>query len=151
MCGDSDNCAIMELTAAEPYFLPQPRAKTPICANTPIITVFKIDSKPFHKLQICSYGQSSTWLEYFRFLRIFYKKYFKDVSREFDEFQVNTHLCKLRCWYLKYTIWVSFYWEGSYFVSTIMVSVGIFTLSPRTGMMPPSASIQYLLGNIQQE
>ena len=24
---------------------------------------------------------------------------FKDVSREFDEFQVNTHLCKLRCWY----------------------------------------------------
>ena len=22
----------------------------------------------------------------------FYKKYFKDVSREFDEFQVNTHL-----------------------------------------------------------
>ena len=24
-----------------------------------------------------------------------------DVSREFDEFQVNTrtHLCKLRCWY----------------------------------------------------
>ena len=31
---------------------------------------------------------------------IFYKKYFKDVSREFDEFQVNTHLCKLLCWYL---------------------------------------------------
>ena len=30
---------------------------------------------------------------------VFYKKYFKDVSREFDEFQVNTHL-KLRCWYL---------------------------------------------------
>ena len=30
---------------------------------------------------------------------LFYKKYFKDVSREFDEFQVNTHLCKLRCWY----------------------------------------------------
>ena len=24
---------------------------------------------------------------------------FEDVSREFDEFQVNTHLCKLRCWY----------------------------------------------------
>ena len=24
---------------------------------------------------------------------------FKDVSREFDEFQVNCHLCKLRCWY----------------------------------------------------
>ena len=33
-------------------------------------------------------------------LLIFYKKYFKDVSREFDEFQVNTHLWKLRCWYL---------------------------------------------------
>ena len=31
---------------------------------------------------------------------IFYKKYLKDVSREFDEFRVNTHLCKLRCWYL---------------------------------------------------
>ena len=30
----------------------------------------------------------------------FYKKYFKDVSREFDEFRVNTHLCKLRCWCL---------------------------------------------------
>ena len=30
----------------------------------------------------------------------FIKKYFKDVSREFDEFQVNTYLCKLRCWYL---------------------------------------------------
>ena len=26
--------------------------------------------------------------------------YFKDVSREFDEFRVNTHLFKLRCWYL---------------------------------------------------
>ena len=26
---------------------------------------------------------------------VFYKKKFKDVSREFDEFQVNTHLCKL--------------------------------------------------------
>ena len=23
----------------------------------------------------------------------------KDVSREFDEFGVNSHLCKLRCWY----------------------------------------------------
>ena len=29
-----------------------------------------------------------------------YKKHFKDVSREFDEFQVKTRLCKLRCWYL---------------------------------------------------
>ena len=27
---------------------------------------------------------------------IFYKKHFKDVSREFDEFQVNIHLCQLR-------------------------------------------------------
>ena len=32
-------------------------------------------------------------------VHIFNKKYFKDVSHEFDEFQVNTHLCKLRCWY----------------------------------------------------
>ena len=23
-----------------------------------------------------------------------FEKYFKDVSREFDEFRVNTHLCK---------------------------------------------------------
>ena len=28
------------------------------------------------------------------------KKKIKDVSREFDEFRVNTHLRKLRCWYL---------------------------------------------------
>ena len=26
------------------------------------------------------------------------------------------------------TVWVSFYWEGSYVLSTIMVSVGIFAL-----------------------
>ena len=31
---------------------------------------------------------------------LFHKKYSKDVSREFDEFQVNNHLCKMRCWYL---------------------------------------------------
>ena len=30
---------------------------------------------------------------------IYFELIFKDVSREFDEFQVNTHLCKLRCWY----------------------------------------------------
>ena len=59
---------------------------------------------------------------------IFYKKYFRDVSREFDEFQVNTHLCKLRCWHLYNTIRVSLYQEGSYFLFIIMVSVGIFTL-----------------------
>ena len=35
-----------------------------------------------------------------RLSELFYKKYFKDVSREFDEFQVNNHLCKLRYWYL---------------------------------------------------
>ena len=29
----------------------------------------------------------------------FYEKKIK-VSREFDEFRVNTRLCKLRCWYL---------------------------------------------------
>ena len=28
------------------------------------------------------------------------QKYFKDVSCEFDEFRVDTHLCKLRCWCL---------------------------------------------------
>ena len=26
--------------------------------------------------------------------QVIFHKYFKDVSREFDEFQVNTHLCK---------------------------------------------------------
>ena len=36
-------------------------------------------------------------------MKLFYKKYFKDVSREFDEFRVNTHLCKLRC-YLSRTL-----------------------------------------------
>ena len=56
------------------------------------------------------------------------KKHFKDVSRGFDEFQVNIHICKLRCWYLQYTIRVTFYSEGSYFLFTIMVSVGTFTL-----------------------
>ena len=29
-----------------------------------------------------------------------YNEDFKDVRRELDEFRVNTHLCKLRCWYL---------------------------------------------------
>ena len=32
-------------------------------------------------------------------VRSYFILIFKDVSREFDEFQVNTHLCKLRCWY----------------------------------------------------
>ena len=41
-------------------------------------------------------------------LSVLYSKDFKDVSREFDEFGVNTHLCKLRCGYLQYTMWVSF-------------------------------------------
>ena len=33
-------------------------------------------------------------------IHILHKKHFKDISREFDEFQVNIHFCKLRCWYL---------------------------------------------------
>ena len=54
-----------------------------------------------------SYRQSTRWRKQRKIYRpahhqtvILYwsKKYFnKDVSREFDEFQVNTHLCKLRC------------------------------------------------------
>ena len=34
-------------------------------------------------------------------------------------------------------VWVGFYWEGSYFLSTIMVSVGIYTLDylPTDGQM----------------
>ena len=39
-------------------------------------------------------------LSLLRPIAVFYKKYFQDVSREFDEFRVNTHLCKLRRWYL---------------------------------------------------
>ena len=31
---------------------------------------------------------------------LFNKKKIKDVSCEFDEFGVDPHLCKLRCWYL---------------------------------------------------
>ena len=31
---------------------------------------------------------------------VLYQKKIKDVSREFDEFQVDAHLCKLGCWYL---------------------------------------------------
>ena len=27
-------------------------------------------------------------------------EYFEDVSREFDEFRVKAHICKLRCWYV---------------------------------------------------
>ena len=38
-------------------------------------------------------------LEIFSHVFFFLQLIFKDVSREFDEFQVNTHLCKLRCWY----------------------------------------------------
>ena len=34
------------------------------------------------------------------YMVIIVEKYFKDVSREFNEFRVNTHLCKLCCWYL---------------------------------------------------
>ena len=37
------------------------------------------------------------------FLWIYFIKKIKDVSCEFDELKVNTHLCKLRCWYLQYT------------------------------------------------
>ena len=33
-------------------------------------------------------------------IRLYYKKYIKDISREFDEFQINTHIRKSRCWYL---------------------------------------------------
>ena len=31
---------------------------------------------------------------------VLYINIFHDVSRKFDEFRVNTHLGKLRCWYL---------------------------------------------------
>ena len=61
-------------------------------------------------------------------------KYFKDGSREFDEFRVNTStsyssLQAALLVLVTYRTWVSFYQEGSYFLFTIMVSAGIFTLS----------------------
>ena len=31
--------------------------------------------------------------------KILYNNSSRTVSREFDEFRVNIHLCKLRCWY----------------------------------------------------
>ena len=34
---------------------------------------------------------------------------FEDVSYEFDEFWVNSRICKLRCWCLWYTTWVTFF------------------------------------------
>ena len=34
------------------------------------------------------------------YVYILNKRYFKDVNREFDEFGVNTDLCKRRCWYV---------------------------------------------------
>ena len=70
------------------------------------------------------------------------QEYFLDASREFDEFCINTRLCKLRCWCLKWsTKWVSFILgEVLFFSSTVytwymfcfspldcMASVGIFT------------------------
>ena len=47
----------------------------------------------------------------------YFIKRFEDVSREFDEFRVNTHLCKLRCWYVLVIHYGSDFlkWEGSYF------------------------------------
>ena len=62
------------------------------------------------------------------------EKYFKDVSREFNELRVNTHLCKMRWWLVLVVYYVGefFEWEGCAcmfcFFSTIMVGVGIFTL-----------------------
>ena len=51
-------------------------------------------------------------------------KYFKDVSREFDEFRVYTHLCKLRCWCLQCTMWASFLnVRGLFFCSKIYTSI----------------------------
>ena len=64
---------------------------------------------------------------------LFYKKYFKDVSRKLDEFLVNTHLCKLRCWYSTCNIpcgWVFSWWEGSYsFVSKIYTRCMYFLMN----------------------
>ena len=58
----------------------------------------------------------------------FIKIFSKDVSREFDEFRVNTHLCKVRCWYLQYSTWVFFFfsWEGSYFFVFEKIYVSFF-------------------------
>ena len=50
-----------------------------------------------HQTRVAQNGKSAQLA--FQVLRIL-QLIFKDVSREFDEFQVNTHLCKLRCWHL---------------------------------------------------
>ena len=45
-------------------------------------------------------GRTGLWtgtIPYVLFYTWSGEKYRKDISREFDEFQVNTHLCKLRC------------------------------------------------------
>ena len=42
----------------------------------------------------------------------YFIKHSKDASCEFDEFRVDTPLCRLRYWYLKYTMWVSFSLNG---------------------------------------
>ena len=52
----------------------------------------------------------------------------KNVSREFDEFGVKSHLCKLRCWYLKYTTgWVSFF-IGTGPILILFFNIGLYRL-----------------------
>lgn len=47
----------------------------------------------------------TAWYENLRTRHALYKNYiyFIDVCRESGEFQVNTHFCKLGCWYYCYT------------------------------------------------
>ena len=63
-------------------------------------------------------------------VKLLYEKYFKDVGREFDEFQVNTHLSKLRCWYFGIYYIGEFYLGGVLFLVYCkkVKCVGIFTL-----------------------
>ena len=56
----------------------------------------------FHFLQLSLFSggwEKKIKLKITTIPRILYN-YYKDVSSEFDDFTVDTHLCKLRCWYL---------------------------------------------------
>ena len=49
------------------------------------------------------------------FSSYFIKLFTNDVSCEFDKFRVDTHLCKLRCWYscsIDYYVSVFFHLMG---------------------------------------
>ena len=69
------------------------------------ISEYIVRSKRLERRELCFFFQ------YLNFPLLVLKKNFKDVSREFDEFRANTHLCKqLRCWHL-----LVIYYVGEFF------------------------------------